>query len=289
MTSVSGMDAAMRLVVDLDHVLSRGAGEHRDSVLWPVFFLVDDTALRYLAGEVTASGFLQAPGPVPNSGGLKVRWTHDISALAVPEDNVLVGFALLLSAGGLKAVEEPALQQAYQALAAQVQALALGLVAQSSRLGALLGAFGDGDVPDQAGRKKLLAILREGVTPDQLDDWIAPQMVHSMSGFRAVADLLGHVMPGATPARPALDGATISTAASREFGRDAVAAPEVPSGATAGPDGVPLDRPPMGATVQAWPLHDLRASGGLKIERPLPVPGMPRASLVLRGTLTLEV
>ena len=88
----------MRIRLSLDGVWSRGAERLREPLLWPVWFAVEDAALRTLAGDLRAADVLYAPGPV--AAEQLTPWERRLQLQALPPERALLGLALLYSEGG---------------------------------------------------------------------------------------------------------------------------------------------------------------------------------------------
>lgn len=144
----------MRVTVQIEDIVGRGASTAGRPWLWPVFFALDDTALAsILAGRAAEDGVLRPHPPVTTSSSRRaVRAaarqappvaTHsfDLQTDLVRTDRALVGFAALLERG-----DGPS-EEARDAVDELVMGLQLTLsrrLGESLGLGSLLSAFGGG-------------------------------------------------------------------------------------------------------------------------------------------------
>ena len=273
-----------------------------EALSWPVYVAVDDAAARFLIGDVAATDWLQAPGPLAK--GELAAWTRDVIDAGVAGGGY-AGFGLLYSAGG---ADDEATLAAYQDLVVTLHAIVLGHVAQTTGLGALLGGFGarfDGKV-----RGSDLDRLRDGVDPEGLRKELDEELVSGLAAFREVGASLQAFVPGVTaPApvepggkqvgalatpirigRPPLDGrGTPPTGSAPGWGRgsiDVVRPAEPP---------IRIVRPRKGlaagtvvaVTAQLFRVADIAAKGIVEIDRELPTRGVP-AQLRLKGRVTGE-
>ena len=126
---------------------------------WPVYFAVDDPALRFLAGDAASVDWLHAPGPLRR--GETPAWRHEVAASGIAGASYF-GFGLLVSDGG---TADETTQSSYEELLATLHTLALDHVAHGSGLGVMVGALGTGDI---VGVECELDRLRDGLDPDEL-------------------------------------------------------------------------------------------------------------------------
>jgi hypothetical protein len=148
----------VRISLGLEVVLS--AGERMvEPLYWPVYFAVDDPALRFLAGVAASVDWLHAPGPLPS--GESPAWSHEVAATGMAGASYF-GFGLLISDGG---TTDETTQLAYEELLATLHTLALDHVAHGSGLGVMVGALGSDDI---VGVECELDRLRDGLDPDEL-------------------------------------------------------------------------------------------------------------------------
>lgn len=240
---------------------------------WPVYFAVDDPAVRFLAGDVASSDWIHAPGAL-NKGELPA-WSREVAVSGVAGPGYL-GFGLLYSDGG---AGDDGMQSAYEELAATLHTLALDQVARASGLGVMLGAFGstsfdkgrDGDSP--------LERLREGLDPEELSKEIDQGLVTGIEAFRAVHESLLPFTPGiATASLSTASKPTATVPATRRTARrrGAAAAAAAEAGRI------------VAVTVQAWRVEDIAAQGAIEIRRELPTRGELKAKLTLEGRVGRE-
>jgi hypothetical protein len=311
--------------VSLRFEVAHTAGEIAEPVSWPVYFAVDDAAARFLAGDVAATDWLVAPGPLAK--GEAAAWQRDVAASGLAGGSY-VGFGLLYSEGG---ASHDATRKAYQELVSTLQSLALAHVAEATGLGALLGGFGavfDGKV-----RGVDLDKLGRGLDPEELAPELDPGLLGNLEGFREVAEALAPFTPGLAVAVPS--SATRGTPV-RRLGGNLTATPVVtrPPGIVTRPGVTPVTpvtggvtRPgakptpvvtavPRAAglteglvraraaaaariralengtvvavTVQAFRLDEVAAKGTLEFARELPVRGGLKVSLKLTGSVSGE-
>jgi hypothetical protein len=287
-----------------------------------VYFVVDDAAARFLAGDVAATDWLVAPGPLAK--GEAAAWQRDVAASGLAGGSY-VGFGLLYSEGG---ASHDATRKAYQELVSTLQSLALAHVAEATGLGALLGGFGavfDGKV-----RGVDLDKLGRGLDPEELAPELDPGLLGNLEGFREVAEALAPFTPGLAVAVPS--SATRGTPVRRPGG-NLTATPVVtrPPGIVTRPGVTPVTgvvtRPgakptpvvtavPRAAgltgrlvraraaaaariralengtvvavTVQAFRLDEIAAKDTPEIARELPVRGGLKVSLKLTGSVSGE-
>jgi hypothetical protein len=303
----------MRFHLELDRVSLRGTERLRDQVVWPAWFAVDDSALRYLAGDASVTGVVQTPGPRVHwtKAGI-ASWDRTISTNAFPAEDALVGFGLLLSTGG---TDSAPVWETYQELGALLHAFALSKVARSSQIAALLAAFGGATTAGATDDKALLAQLREGIGLCDLQKVIDGDLLAGIAALRGIGQVLGGLLPGPSHSIRNVDLAADRMAAAAELVRPTVREladslaesgvraspsaddparlrPELPF-REAGPAALGgISNLPVGtivaATVQAWRLSDLPPGRPLSIDRPLRVLGPMRASLVLHGSIHKE-
>jgi hypothetical protein len=269
-------------------VQARGGERINDPTHWPVFFALDDMTLLSLAGDVDATSWLHAPGAA--AAGAQMAWQH-----AFPDDTAglqrgRIGYGLLYTAGGAK---EASAQAAYRALVATVHTLVLGQAARQNGAGALLAAFGGRYAPDDPDQGVDLDRLRPGIDPERLAGELDPGLLRGFEAFRAVAQALMPLAPGA-PASSAPPAAAMQTAAAGLHPVAAVADVHLdflhvldalfkpdhrkrPSGLAPGTV--------VAATLQAWRIDEIPPDGPLLFTRPLPARGVLRASLRLNGRL----
>jgi hypothetical protein len=310
----------MRFHLELEKISFRGAERPRDPVLWPVWFAVDDAALRSLAGDPTADP-VHSPGPIrPPARGAISRWDRAVSANALPPEHALVGFGLLLTAGGL---ESAPVWDAYQELADLLHALALTETARAAHFLPLLEAFGAEEAKAEADRAALLAALREGLSPEALRRTVDAGLRERLGALRGVGHMLGRLLPEASPTpRAAAEAAVLAglrardiTASLPETGRPGpgpegtpagarpeppfpIPGPLLPGGLPPGAGRIPVPGPAgigdlpdgtvVAGTVQAWRTGDLPPGRTTRIDRPLPALRTMRASLALSGSIHRE-
>lgn len=257
----------MRLSLGLE-VVQSGGEPIGEPLYWPVYFTVDDPALRFLAGDVAAADWLQGPGPLGK--GEVPAWIREVpvSGIAGP---AYFGFGLLYSDGG---AADEATQAAYEELLTVVHTLALDHVAQASGLGVMLGAFGSAAFQAKGGKDGAsdLDRLREGIDPEELAKEIDGDLLHGLGGFREVGASLLPFTPGAaTPASFGRKPTANIAAAMRAARRPALEAGRV-----------------LAVTVQAFRADEIAAKGRLEIHRELPVRGDARVALKLDGRVARE-
>jgi hypothetical protein len=149
-----------------------------EPLYWPVYFAVDDPALRFLAGNAASADWLHAPGPLP--AGDAPAWSHDVAASGMAGPGYF-GFGLLVSDGG---ASDETTQSAYEELLATLHTLALDHVAHASGLGVMVGALGSDDI---VGVECELDRLRDGLDPDELRNDTRPHADPSAPTSRATA------------------------------------------------------------------------------------------------------
>lgn len=263
----------MFVVFELDPVQERGGARIVNALHWPVFFVVGDGALRFLAGDVTASDWLHAPGPLTLRESL--IWRAEISASCLASGGY-VGFGLMYSAGG---ADMESTQAVYRQLIATVQSLVLQDVARGSGLGVLLGAFGASATGADTKRRAILDHLHEGIDPDELIKELDSGLLKGIDAFRTIGESMLPFMPKAVLAQSAdvvpSNGAAVAGAA-------AVASITALANAITGPN------PNVGTPVEVVHLLERRVLGGFTVPQhllqPVPAPVLPTRPVALVPT-----
>jgi hypothetical protein len=249
-------------------VQAGGKEEIGEPIYWPVYAAVDDAALRFLIGDVTAQDWLEAPGPLGK--GEAPAWRREIGERGVAGGGY-VGFGLLYSEGGSSA--EPT-QAAYQALIATLHALVIGHVARTSGLKMMLRAFGGragfDDKPDGVD----LDLVRDGVDPEVLREVLDDDLVTGLDAFRGVGASL---LPFAQGGVGGSSGVRVSTPSARL--RPVAPPPE----RRFDPGTV------VAATVQAWRLADIAEKGVFAVHRELRTRVELSGALWLAGQVTRDM
>jgi hypothetical protein len=223
----------------------------------PVFFAVDDPALRFLAGDLGSSDWMHAPGVLDKDQ--VPQWRREVAERGVAGAGY-VGFALLYSDGG---AGEEGLQAAYEELQATIQTLALEQVARASGLGVMLAAFGGAIVEDKLGDKEpesRLDRLRDGIDPEKLSREIDQGLLSGIGAFREIGSRLLPFVPGLSTAGLVRGGKTLR-----------------------GIERLTDDAPIVAVTLQAWRVEEIAEKGTLEIRRELPVRGGLKVKLTLEG------
>src|SRR5215470_11281858 len=73
-------EVVVRLSLGLE-VVQSGGEPVIEPLYWPVYFAVDDLALRFLAGDVASADWLHAPGPLVR--GVAPSWRRDVAARGI--------------------------------------------------------------------------------------------------------------------------------------------------------------------------------------------------------------
>lgn len=267
----------MQLQLQLDDVQARGGERIGNPTHWPVYFTLDDTTLRSLAGDVAASDWMHAPGAA--AAGSKLVWQHAFPDHAASRRRGRIGYGLLYSAGG---ANDASTQAAYQELVATVHTLVLGHAARENGLAALLAAFGGRYAPDDPGQGPDLDRLRNGIDPDRLSGELDTGLTQGFEAFRAVAQALMPLVPGAAghakadPLNPVTPVTGLRTTTAAASFKPAVAA----RASRLAPGTV------VAVTLQAWRVDEIPLDKPLEFARPLPTRGVLRASLRLSGRLS---
>jgi hypothetical protein len=243
-------------------VVQSGGEPIREPLHWPVFFAVDDPALRFLAGDVASSDWLHAPGPL--SGDDAPAWIREVAVDGVAGAGYL-GFGLMYSDGG---ATDEATQAVHDELVATLHTLALDHVAHASGLGVMLGAFGSTTFEDRRGEPPLDR-LRDGLDPEKLSGEIDQGVKNGIGAFRAVRDSLLPFTPGVPVTSLSTGGNLTTTLAAARQPRPRIVAAE--AGRV------------VAVTVQAWRVEEIAAKGAIEIRRELPVRGGRKVQLTLQG------
>lgn len=269
--------------LQLGDVRARGDERIDNPTCWPIYFALDDTTLRFLAGDVAASDWMHAPGAA--APGSELVWQHDFPDYGASLQYGRIGYGLLYSAGG---ANDAATQSAYQTLVATVHALVLGHAAQENGMAALLAAFGGRYAPDDSVKSPNLDVLTDGIDPIRLADEVDTSLTQGLEVFRTVAEDLMPLVPGVAvpaerarlkPAKPITRVYTPTVAA--RFRPVFPFGPVFPPRASTVTPGTVV-----AVTLQAWRVSEIPLDKPIKFARPLPTRDALRASLRLSGRLS---
>lgn len=286
----------MRVALEFNGVQVRGAAALREPLVWPVWFAVDGDAVRALLGDVTASSWVHAPGPLAGTAAL--GWDRTLVPSGLPDSASGVGLALLYTEGGKSS---SAARAQYAAFSDRVREIALDAAAEASGLTALL--------PFRSGaRRRAPSIdsLTKGVEHDilasrQTDDGESDD--DAVAAFAHVARMLAPLAPGGVVKRDDVTPPAVHAPIAAPINQPAIPLapfpPNLPGLVTfpgttrPGSRRLTLDDGTVAASlVQFWPASTVARSGMTEIRRVLPtrmsLRDSLRASLTLNGRLRRE-
>jgi hypothetical protein len=276
--------------------------------MWPVFFGVGDSLIRFLMGDLSAGDYVFATGP---QQGDTATWQGDLPISAIGPEQSLIGLALHYTEGGAR---DDDAQTRYQELAAWTRAGLLSLAARSFGLSPLLAAFGaSGDDENEAfARPQLLQGLDPDVERERLDSGLR----EGVSAFMPTADALRPFRGGTAATLSNAGGAAPSSPDRPDRGAGPglgpVTLPRVADIARRLSERAPrVSRPPIvdrlipdrlipdrffpapsgtvaAAILQAWPIREVDGGDALVVSRPLQSRSVQRLSLVMRTTIRRE-